>query len=103
MSDVWDEDKEGKKQQEADFAASKQEKVNKDEMVKEMLNRREGRDYLSWLFTITGLDHTAFTNNALSTAFNCGKQDVGREIMAHLMEVSPYGYLKMMKENSNGD
>ena len=95
------EDRQAKKRYEKDKAAAKVTQSNINAMAVVMLERREGRDYLWWLLSIAGVNQSAMTGNALTTAFNCGKQDLGNQILAHVLEISPNGYMTMLKEHND--
>lgn len=79
-------------------------KFDQDELndaVRAMLEHKQTRQYLWWLLTISkAIGENAFTGNALSTAFECGMQNVGQEIMAHLIGCAPEGFITLMKENA---
>lgn len=80
----------------------KEDKRSRDDAVLALVQHKNGRKFLWWLFQITeSIGVTAFTGNALTTAYKCGQQDVGHQILAHLTEVAPDGFLTMMKENAD--
>jgi hypothetical protein len=67
--------------------------------VQAMLLHRSTRKYLYWLMDIgKAIGQNAFTADALTTAFQCGEQNVGQQVMAHLIEVAPDGFLALLKE-----
>ena len=73
-----------------------------DEAVRAMLGQRQTRRYLWWLLSVSkSLGENAFTANALTTAFGCGEQNVGQQVLAHMLEVAPEGFLTLMKENAD--
>src|SRR5690606_17637443 len=79
-----------------------EDKEARDSAVLALLQHRQGRKYLYWLLAEgKALGFNAFTGNALSTAFNCGQQQVGHFIMEHILAVSPDGFLTMLKEAEN--
>ena len=80
---------------------SKQAEADKNEMIKEMIKTRQGRAFLWWILEITGLNQSPMTSNALFISYNTGKGDIGREILANILEVSPNGYLEMLKEKQD--
>lgn len=84
-------------------AWAKQDKQELDNCVGALMKHAEGRRYLYWLLE-TGnalFNSQLFTGNALTTAFECGRQDVGKQILAHLLEIAPDGFLTMLKEREN--
>jgi hypothetical protein len=73
-----------------------------DAAVSAMLEQRQTRRYLWWLLSVSkSLGENAFTANALTTAFGCGEQNVGQQVLAHMLEVAPEGFLILMKENAD--
>jgi hypothetical protein len=60
-----------------------------------------GRKYLWWLLEITKISANPFSNNALTTSFQCGELNVGQQILAHIIEVDPAGYVRMQQERAN--
>jgi hypothetical protein len=67
--------------------------------VESLIATYEGRRYLHWLLQIgRALGENPFTGQALSTSFACGEQNVGQQIMGHLLEVSPEGFMTVLKE-----
>ena len=79
-------------------AYERQRKLRIDGCVAALLSHRDGREYLYWLLEMGQIGHQPFTANALTTAFNCGSLNIGQQILAHIIEVAPDGYLKMLKE-----
>lgn len=72
-----------------------------DSAISALLKRKDGRRFLWWLLQIGQINLQPFTNNALSTAFNCGKLDVGNQILARIMEVDPSSFVTMQQERLN--
>lgn len=70
--------------------------------LRALVSQPYGRKYLWWLLQIgkVGMQPMTSADPAL-TAFNCGALNVGQQILAHLTEIAPEGYLQMMKENSD--
>lgn len=46
-----------------------------------------------------GIFRGAFNGNALETAFNCGKQEIGRWTLQRIIDVNPEAYITMMRDN----
>lgn len=81
---------------------ARQDKNERDAAVTALLQHRHGRKYLWWLLSTTkAIGVSPFTNNALATSFNCGEQNVGIQILQHILEVAPDGFIHMMKENAD--
>lgn len=56
-----------------------------------------------WVYCLLERCHPTqnpFSSNALHTAFNCGEQNIGLQLLAELHNCSVDLYLTMMKENS---
>jgi hypothetical protein len=70
-----------------------------DDAVKAMLQHAATRRYLYWLMEIgKAIGVNAFTADPMTTAFQCGEQNVGQQVMAHLIEVAPDGFLELLRE-----
>lgn len=91
-----------KTQRTAALRAARRSKEEKDAVVNVLLNDGKGREYLWWLLTITKVNANPWTPNALTTSFACGEMNIGQQILAHIMEVNPAGYVQMLKEKLNG-
>lgn len=91
-------EKEEKKRQRRLRILDRQRKLRIDSCVTALLQHPEGRDYLYWLLELCKVYHNPYTSNALNTAFNCGEMNIGQQIQAHIIEVSPDGYMTMVKE-----
>lgn len=76
----------------------KEAKLRRDDFIKAALEHRQGREYLFWLMEISKLGQNPYTAHALNTAFQCGELNVGQQIQAHIIEVSPGGFLALLKE-----
>lgn len=73
-----------------------------DDAVRAMFEHHATRRYLWWLLAISNaIGNNAFTSNALTTAFACGEQNIGQQVLAHMLEVAPDGFLTLMKENAD--
>ena len=81
--------------------AARRVKEEKDAVVNVLLNDGKGREYLWWLLTITKVNANPWTPNALTTSFACGEMNIGQQILAHILEVNPAGYVQMLKEKLN--
>lgn len=79
----------------------KREQEERDSVVTVLLNDPKGREYLWWLLSITRVNSNPYTANALATSFACGEQNIGQQILAHILEVNPAGYVQMLKEKLN--
>jgi hypothetical protein len=97
MSESLDEKKLRRKQ----VALERQRKLRLDSFVKAALGTQEGREYFYWLLEICKVGVNPFAANALVTSFACGEMNVGQQVQSHLMEISPEGYLSMLKEKED--
>ncbi len=69
--------------------------------VRDLASTRQGRIFLFWLLEIGKVNVQPFTNNALSTSFNCGELNVGMIIQARIIEADPAIYVRLLQENQN--
>lgn len=79
----------------------KREQQLREKVISTLMQHREGRDFMWWLLGIGRIGSQPFTNNALTTAFNCGELNVGQQIQAAIIESSPASYVQMMKEQAD--
>lgn len=73
-------------------------KLHRDAFIRAALQHREGREYIYWLLSIAKIGVNPYTGNALNTAFQCGELNVGQQVQAHIIEVSPDGFLDLLRE-----
>lgn len=67
--------------------------------LKHLLSTADGRRFV-WLFLADcGVNRNPFSNNALSTSFNCGELNVGQKLLAEITVADPDAFLVMQKEN----
>lgn len=60
---------------------------------------KEGRKLLWWLLKIGhAIGENPYRANDRDTAFTCGEQNVGHQIMAFLIKCSPTAFADLMKE-----
>lgn len=69
-----------------------------DRGIAECLATREGRALLWWLLSETQFGHNPHTANALNTAFNCGRAEVGLRLIARIEQVDAAGFVRMQLE-----
>ena len=85
----------------------KERKFSIDEFVREAMKIPQGRLYFNWLLEMTGVNRNPFTSNALTTSFVCGELNIGQQIQAHIVDIAPADYIKMLqatqKEPENDD
>lgn len=76
----------------------RQSRLRRDNFVRAAVETREGREYLYWLLELGKMGHNPYSGNALSTAFACGELNVSQQIQAHIIEIVPNAFLKMLAE-----
>ena len=79
----------------------REDRLNVDNAIAALFSDGGGRKFLWWLLELGKVGGQPFTGGAETTAFNCGELNVGNQILARLIEVSPEGYITSMKENAN--
>lgn len=88
------------KKQRALLRIKEQEKL---EAVRALYSKPEGRTYLWWLLEISGaIAQNAFHLDPYRTAFRCGEQNVGQQILAHMLQVDTNAFTEIMKEKADG-
>ena len=80
---------------------AKLDKDTVDDAMRALLAHANGRKFLWNLLRIGKVGVQPFTANALTTSFNCGEMNVGQQILDHIIEVDPAGYVQMMKESED--
>ena len=87
-----------KKQREAIRLAQ----LNKEKAVKALYATHEGRDYLRWILEVSkAIGHSPFRSNPHETAFLCGENNVGLQLMAQMIETDPSAFAELLKENAD--
>lgn len=69
--------------------------------VRDLLASDAGRAYIWWLLTITKYGVNPFAADSDRTSFNCGELNIGLQILAHLLEVDPAGFIRLQQEHSD--
>ncbi len=73
-----------------------------DDAIGQLLQHAHGRRLLYWLLEIgKAIGINPFTGNALTTAFACGEQGVGQQVMVRILDKHPNGFMTMLKERAN--
>lgn len=81
--------------------ANKLDRTMRELAVRGLLSSVEGRSYLWWLLEITRYGVNPFAADAERTAFNCGEYNVGLQILAHILEVDPAGFIRLQQEKQD--
>lgn len=80
-------------------ALAKREQAELDAAVSGLLATVQGRKYLYWLLGIgNAIGVNPMSNDPYATAFRCGEQNVGQQVMRHIIDVSPVGFTTMLAE-----
>lgn len=69
------------------------------EDLKWLVAHKQGRRIVWSLLSSAGVTRTPFNNSGSVTAFNCGRQQIGLELLAQVMEHVPDAYVVMLKEH----
>lgn len=100
---LYDEDKEQKKLAIKDRDRRRREKMAADDGLRQAIATYEGRQFIWRILELSrAVGHNAFAATPEATAFNCGQQNVGQQILAQLLEIAPDAYIQMIKENFDG-
>lgn len=78
-----------------------QDKFEVDEAYRALLRTTTGRKFLSYILEISKFMQQPFTGSALNTAFACGEQNVGKRVLADMMEVDPDAFVTLLKERND--
>lgn len=96
MAEIIDEASERKKR-----SWEKQDQTDREDAIRALLATVKGRRFIWWLLEVGKEGIQPFTANALTTAFNCGELNVGKQILAQVIEIDPEGYLRLLKERQD--
>jgi 3-oxoacyl-[acyl-carrier-protein] synthase III len=66
--------------------------------IRWLMAHPQGRRIVTRIFEKTGTRRTPFNTNGSTMAFNAGMQNVGLWLEAEVVEQSPDGYMKLLKE-----
>jgi hypothetical protein len=69
------------------------------EDLKWLMAHKQGRRIVWSLLSSAGVTRTPWNHSGSVTAFNCGKQQIGLELLARIMEHVPEAYVVMLKEH----
>lgn len=64
-----------------------------------LMDLPEGRKWLWDFLAACGLYETPFSESELRMAYNAGRGDVGRRLLADIVQFSPDMYVEMIKEH----
>jgi len=68
------------------------------EDIKWLMAHASGRRFVSRLLEETGVHRTAFHTSGAVMSFNEGRKHLGYFLTGELLEITPEGYLKLLKE-----
>lgn len=80
---------------------NKNAKAEVDKTFSDLLQSHAGRNFVWWLLQIGQVNTQPFRGDEGRTAFACGELNVGNKILARAVELSPDGYLNLLKEKQN--
>ncbi len=83
---------------EADEAVARENRRKELEDLRWLLGHPQGRRVASRLLEEAGVFRSSFSHSGSVIAFNEGKRHMGLFITGELMEASPDGYFKLLKE-----
>lgn len=83
---------------EADEAVARENRRKELEDLRWLLGHPQGRRVASRLLEEAGVFRSSFSHSGSVMAFNEGKRHMGLFITGELMEASPDGYFKLLKE-----
>ncbi len=69
--------------------------------ISTIMGNVSGRNVMSRLLKLTGVDSTTFDRDERMHAYNEGRRSIGIELRAELMNAAPGEYMTMIKENLN--
>lgn len=75
-----------------------QDKFEIEQAYRDLMSTRQGRKFLYYVLELTKFMQQPFNGQALGTAFNCGEQNVGKRILADMLNVAPDSFVVLMKE-----
>lgn len=81
--------------------AEKLDSISRGLAVRGLLSSPEGRAYLWWLLQIGRYGVQPFAADSERTAFNCGELNVGLQILAHILETDPAGFVRLQEEHKD--
>lgn len=74
------------------------EKTRRDLLIRDLLNRADGREFIWWLLQVGKYGVQPFAADSHITAFSCGELNVGQQVFAAVIEADPAGFLRMQQE-----
>lgn len=88
---------------EAEEAGARERRRKELEDLRWWLGHPQGRRIAARLLEQTGLYRSSFNHSGSVMAFQEGKRDIGLFIMSELLDASPDGYMKLLKEFKAND
>lgn len=78
--------------------------VDREKAINQLYASREGREFLWWLLELTqAFGHNPYRGTDRDTAFMCGVQNVGQQLLAHMMTSNPAAFTNMLLERSDAE
>ncbi len=88
---------------EADEAVAREKRRREVDDLKWLMAHPQGRRIASRLLEQTGTMRTSFNHSGSVMAFNEGRRDIGLWFTAEMLDASPEGYFKLLKEHQGKD
>jgi hypothetical protein len=82
--------------------AAKARQAQDDSVVQVLMGSVAGRAWAHDVLEDCGVFRTTFTGEALQSAFNEGKRNVGLRLLSSIMQACPQAYVQMMGEQNGG-
>lgn len=71
------------------------------EVVTNLMNTPEGREWFNDLMEIAGTFHDGFNSDPFIHANNAGRRSIGQYVLAQVTEYCPNLYIKLLEERSD--
>lgn len=78
--------------------ATRQQRLREESDFKFIMGSKQGRRYVWRLLGMTGLFRNPFAGEPGATAFRCGEQNIGQQVIAEIHGLCPERYIDMLKE-----
>jgi hypothetical protein len=88
---------------EAQRLADERKRQQDAEDIKWLMGHRPGRRLVWQWLSDAGVYRNPFNHSGSVTAFNCGAQNLGQQLMARIMDHAPDAYVAMLKEHKPND
>lgn len=83
--------------------ATRQQRLREESDFKFIMGSKQGRRFMWRLLGITRLFQNPFAGEVGATAFRCGEQNIGQQLLAEIHGLCPERYVEMLKEHQQDD